>query len=88
MEYIKGGVKAGVFWGQNGKELEVRLYPGERDSGLFFYTLKETGRTRMDEVKDTVSEGLNTLGKALKQALTHGPFAPPMPTPPRGPALD
>jgi hypothetical protein len=68
----------------------VRHYPGEPNSGLFFYTLKETGRTVRDQVKENVSEGLDAAGKFMKNVLTHGPgpIFPGPSRPPRDPLSD
>lgn len=75
VDSVKGGEFAGVFY-DDGKQFEVRLYPGEKSSGLFYYTLKETGRTILDEVGKTITD----IGKEMAR---NPPFPPPVP--PRGP---
>ncbi len=68
VNYEKGGVMAGTFY-DSGKQFEVRLYPGEKGSGLLYYTLKETGRTVVDDIKDTVEQ----IGREMAR---NPPFPP------------
>jgi hypothetical protein len=85
VNYQEGGVLAGTFFspGLTGKEYEVRLYPGEVGSGLFYYALKETGRTRMDEIGDKVSKTLKDIARELakQQCCLPGPRGPRDPVP-------
>lgn len=68
VQYQPGGVLAGVIYDGAGvfsREYEVRLYPGPEGSGLFYYALKPTGRTRMNNFTDNVSNLANDLLKEL-----------------------
>lgn len=78
VDTVKGGEYAGSFW-DNGKEFDVRLYPGEKGSGMFYYTLKETGRTLLKELGKSATE----IGKEMAR---HPPIPPVLP--PRGPRED
>lgn len=62
---MKGGFGIGSIEGAGGKVYDVRLYPGERGSGMIYYSLTESpadgGKTVIEQLGDAIRKNAPVL---------------------------